>query len=54
MCCKRVKQKTVRCPEEKISVVKYKCISVRMDVFTGCMNMAGNGDTDKINDETFN
>ena len=27
---------------------------VRMDVSTACMNMAGNGDTDKINDKSFN
>jgi len=54
MCCKIVKQKAVRCPEEHISAVEYKCISVRMDVSTWCMNVAGNGDTDKINDDTFN
>jgi len=54
MCCKRVKQKTVRCPEEKVSVVECKCISVRMDVSTAYMIMAVNGDTNKINDKTFN
>jgi hypothetical protein len=53
MCCQRVKQKTVRCPEEKVSVVESKFISVSMDVSTTCMNMAGNGNTNKINDKTF-
>ena len=55
MCCKRTKQKTVRCPEEKVSVWNANaCISVRMDISTAYMNVAGNGDTDKINDKTFN
>jgi len=53
VCCKRVKQKTVHCPEEKGLVVECKCNSVRKDVNTACMNMAGNGGTNKINDKTF-
>ena len=53
MCCKRVQQKIVRCPQEKVSVVECECISVRLDISTTCMNMAVNGDTNKINDKTF-
>jgi hypothetical protein len=50
--CRRVQQKSVRCLEGKVSVVECKCICVRMDVSTR-MNMAANGDTNKINDKTF-